>query len=87
VTKKADKVEVEGVQPIISTGIKQGRPFKYPFAALKVGQTFWVTAAAKTYVNVYMACYRRNSSRGEARFTITKGEKNGAKGFRVQRVK
>jgi hypothetical protein len=85
--KKAGKVEVEGIQPIISTGIKQGRPFKYPFAALKVGQTFWATASVATYANVYMAVYRRNKAEGESKFTITKGVKDGKQGFRVQRIK
>lgn len=80
-------VQIEGVQPIIKTRAKPGRPCKYPFDALKVGQTFWVTAAARPYVNLYVAVWRRNHANANQQFALTKGVKNGRQGYRVQRVK
>ena len=80
-------VQIEGVQPIIKAVTKQGRPCKYPFSVLEVGQTFWVNAAARPYVNLYVATWRHNRANSGKQFVLIKGEKNGAKGYRVQRVK
>jgi len=80
-------IEIEDVQPIKDAPTKQGRPFKYPFAALEVGQAFWVSEKASRYVNLYVAKWRRNRVGDGRRFVMTKGTKDGRNGYRIQRVK
>jgi hypothetical protein len=80
-------VQLENVQPIIKSGAKPGRPAKYPFAALKVGQAFWMNGKGKPYVNLYVAVWRRNKANAEQQFVLSKGEKDGRIGYRVQRIK
>jgi hypothetical protein len=80
-------VQIEGVQPIIESGAKPGRPYKYPFDALKVGQTFWVNGASRPYVNLYVAVWRRNRANLNQKFALTKGVKNEKHGYRIQRTK
>ena len=85
--KKAEQIQIENVQPIIITGAKPGRPYRYPFDALKVGQTFWLPDARKCHVNIYMAVWRRNRKGTDRQFVLTKGIKDDKSGFRVQRIK
>jgi hypothetical protein len=82
---KAVSIKVEGIQPIIAPNVKKGRPCTYPFAALKVGQTFWVPGKVN-YTALYVAVWRRNRVNAEQQFVLTKGVKDGKSGFRVQRV-
>jgi hypothetical protein len=83
--KKAKSIQIEGVQPIIVSAPKQGRPYKYPFDALQVGQAFWVPDK-EDYVNIYVAVWRRNKANKNQKFVLSKGDKNGKPGFRVQRT-
>lgn len=80
------KIKVEGVSDVFATKVKRGRPFKYPFAALKVGQTFWVPDK-DNYVALYVAVWRRNRASKDQKFVLVKGDRNGKPGFRVQRTK
>jgi hypothetical protein len=80
-------IQIEDIQPIVKSGSKPGRPYKYPFAALKVGQAFWVNGARQPYVNLYVAVWRRNRVDVGRKFVLTKGVKEDREGYRVQRVK
>lgn len=82
--KKA--IQIEEVRPIIQSNSKLGRPFKYPFAALKVGQTFWVPDK-KNYVALYVAVWRRNRVSKDQEFVLSRGDRNGRAGFRIQRTR
>ena len=84
--KKVGRIKVEGVQAIITTSVKKGRPAKYPFDALKVGQTFWVPDNGG-YTAIYVAVWRHNKVRTDQTFALMKGDRNGKPGFRVQRTK
>jgi hypothetical protein len=84
--KKSGRIKIEGVQDIIATRPKKGRPFKYPFAALKVGQTFWVPDK-KNYVALYVAVWRRNRVSKDQEFVLSRGDRNGRAGFRIQRTR
>jgi len=80
------KIKIEGVSDIFATKVKKGRPYKYPFLALKVGQTFWVPDKGN-YVALYVAVWRRNRASKDQEFVLAKGGRNGRPGFRVQRIK
>ena len=80
------KIKVEDVSDVLATKAKRGRPYKYPFAALKVGQTFWVPDKSN-YVALYVAVWRRNRASKDQEFVLTRGDRGGSSGFRVQRIK
>jgi len=84
--KKSGRIKIEGVQDTIATKPKKGRPFKYPFSALKVGQTFWVPDK-DNYVALYVAVWRRNRASKDQEFVLAKGNRGDRPGFRVQRIK
>ncbi len=82
------KIELEPSHEIINTKHKKGRPYEYPFDALKeVGQSFFVPIELKKYSQVYMAVNNRNKNERDTVFVISKGERDGQEGYRVQRVK
>lgn len=80
------KIKIESVSDILATKVKKGRPFKYPFLALQVGQTFWVPDK-DNYVALYVAVWRRNRASKDQEFRLFKGDRNGRPGFRIQRTK
>jgi hypothetical protein len=84
--KKSGRIKIEGVQDVIATKPKKGRPFKYPFNALKVGQTFWVPDK-NNYVALYVAVWRRNRVSKDQGFVLSRGDRNGRTGFRIQRIR
>ena len=80
------EIRIEPTSEIITDKPRLGRPPVYPWEALeKVGMSFWIPDTAKTYTAVYMAVNRQNK-KGEAQFVVTKGDKDGILGWRVQRV-
>ncbi len=80
------KIKVEGVSDVFATKAKRGRPYKYPFLALQVGQTFWVPDK-DNYVALYVAVWRRNRASKDREFVLARGDRGGRPGFRVQRTK
>ena len=84
--KKSGQIKIEGVQDTIATKPNLGRPFLYPFAALKVGQTFWVPDK-NNHAALYVAVWRRNRVSKDQEFVLSRGDRNGRAGFRIQRTK
>lgn len=81
------KPRIEGVQPIVKPATKLGPPFKYPFNVLKQGQSFWQPETKAPWVNLYVAVWRENRKDASKQYALSKGDRDGKPGFRVQRTR
>jgi hypothetical protein len=86
-------VTIEEKRPIIQKKVRRGRPFKYPYETLEVGQTFFVAGDGEAFEHkVYLSVRNINKAakrdRKEPKFRMHRGEMMGSsKGIRVQRIR
>ena len=84
-------ITVEEKRDIIEKEIRRGRPYRYPYQTIEVGQTFFVAGEGRSFNHkVYLSVYRVNRKAGKKgpRFEMHLNSKMGEMtGIRVQRVR
>ena len=79
------KIKIDKKKPIPKVVTRTGRPVKYPFDKLKVGDSFLIEGDHKARHGIYSCLNAYNANRAEVKIEITTRAE--ANGIRVWRIK
>lgn len=79
------KINIDKKKPIPKVTNRSGRPVKYPFDKMRVGDSFLIKGEPKIRHSIYSCLNSYNANRAEVRIEITTRAEDG--GIRVWRIK
>ena len=81
-------IEIEKGIPIPERRYSSGKPYKYPYQEMEVGESFWHEAPSTPHSVARLSAYQWSAKYNKGwKFVAQQEDKKGVRGFRVWRTK